>query len=127
MNGSMIFALAVIGAIVYWLIGFVNQLDDEVDVSYGYNERRAVGGEEFENMNSLSVSEQKKRWNSSETKKEMISLFPNFTEMEFLIDDKLGDSSSLKQGLLKELGEVQRAFMSGKISADGAKEKLRSY
>lgn len=127
MNGSMIFALAVIGAIVYWLIGFVNQLDDEVDVSYGYNERRAVGGEEFENMNSLSVSEQKKRWNSSETKKEMISLFPNFTEMEFLIDDKLGDSSSFKQGLLKELGEVQRAFMSGKISADGAKEKLRSY
>ena len=61
MNGSMIFGLAVIGLIVYWLIGFVHDLDEDVDVSYGYNEKRLVSDGEVLEMSSLSESEKKVR------------------------------------------------------------------
>ena len=127
MNGSMIFGLAVIGLIVYWLIGFVHNLDEDVDVSYGYNEKRLVSDGEVLEMSSLSESEKKVRWNASSAKQEMIALFPNFSEMRYLVEDKLEDSGKFKKELLSHIDTVQQEFMAGKISLSEAKEKLGNY
>ncbi len=127
MNGSMIFGLAVIGLIVYWLIGFVHDLDEDVDVSYGYNEKRLVSDGEVLEMSSLSESEKKVRWNASSAKQEMIALFPNFSEMRYLVEDKLEDSGKFKKELLSHIDTVQQEFMAGKISSSEAKEKLGNY
>lgn len=127
MNGSMIFGLAVIGLIVYWLIGFVHNLDEDVDVSYGYNEKRLVSDGEVLEMSSLSESEKKVRWNASSAKQEMIALFPNFSEMRYLVEDKLEDSGKFKKELLSHIDTVQQEFMAGKISSSEAKEKLGNY
>ena len=127
MNGSMIFGLAVIGLIVYWLIGFVHDLDEDVDVRYGYNEKRLVSDGEVLEMSSLSENEKKVRWNASSAKKEMIALFPNFSEMRYLVEDKLEDSEKFKKDLLSHIDSVQQEFMAGKISSGAAKEKLANY
>ena len=127
MNSSMIFGLVIIGAIVYWLIGFVHGLDEEVDVSYGYNEKRLVGGEELLMNGSLSLNEKKKLWANSTLKQEMIGLFPNFSEMNYLVEDKVGETGQFKKELLNHIDKIQKEFMSGKISASLAKEKLGNY
>ena len=127
MNSSMLFGLVVIGAIVYWLIGFVHGLDEEVDVSYGYNEKRLVGSEEFLMDGSLSLNEKKKLWANSTLKQEMIGLFPNFSEMNYLVEDKVGESGQFKKALLNHIDKIQKEFMSGKISSSLAKEKLGNY
>ena len=127
MNSSMIFGLVIIGAIVYWLIGFVHGLDEEVDVSYGYNEKRLVGGEELLMNGSLSLNEKKKLWANSTLKQEMIGLFPNFSEMNYLVEDKVGETGQFKKELLTHIDKIQKEFMSGKISASLAKEKLGNY
>ncbi len=127
MNSSMVFALLVIGSIVYWLIGFVQDLDDDVDVKYGYNEKRLVAGEESLDMTTLSLNEKRQRWKNSNAKKEMLALCPNFIEMRYLVEDRIEDNSAFKKDLLKYIDSVQREFMSGKISADGAKAKLLNY
>ena len=127
MNSSMIFGLVIIGAIVYWLIGFVHGLDEEVDVSYGYNEKRLVGGEELLMNGSLSLNENKKLWANSTLKQEMIGLFPNFSEMNYLVEDKVGETGQFKKELLTHIDKIQKEFMSGKISASLAKEKLGNY
>ncbi len=127
MNGSMLFALVLIGGIIFWLIGFVNDLDDDVNVSYGYSEKRLLSGEDTLEMSSFSINEKKKIWNNSNAKKEMLSLCPNFSEMRYLVEDKIEDTGVFKKGLLKHIESLQREFMSGKISSDVVKSKLSNY
>ena len=127
MNGSMLFALVLIGGIIFWLIGFVNDLDDDVNVSYGYSEKRLLSGEDTLEMSSFSINEKKKIWNNSNAKKEMLSLCPNFSEMRYLVEDKIEDTGVFKKGLLKHIESLQREFMSGKISSDVLKSKLSNY
>ena len=57
----------------------------------------------------------------------MIALFPNFSEMRYLVEDKLEDSGKFKKELLSHIDTVQQEFMAGKISSSEAKEKLGNY
>ncbi|SFV58585.1 hypothetical protein MNB_SV-14-1060 [hydrothermal vent metagenome] len=138
MNKTMIFAGVVIFLIVSWLTGFVNELNDEVDVSYGFNEKAIVtgdnsnyivdvNGKEVLQLDKLSMQEKKNLWNSSLLKKDMLELFPNFLEMQNFIDNHIEDDGLFKKELLEHLKSVEEEYIGGIISEEQAKARLLEF
>ena len=138
MNGTMVFAGVVIFIIVSWLTGFVNELHDDVDVSYGFHEKALLTGDksnytvdengrEVLQLHTLSMQEKKNLWNNSLLKEDMLALFPNFSEMEYFIKNQVEDDGLFKEKFLSHIGAVQEAYIGGIISEDRAKERLSNF
>jgi len=138
MNKTMIFAGIVIFIIVSWLTSFVNELNDDVDVSYGFDEKAVITGDksshivnidgkEVLELNKLSMKEKKDTWNSSILKNDMLALFPDFLEMQNFIDNHIEDDGVFKTELLEHLNDVEEEYIGGSISEERARESLLKF
>ena len=138
MNRTMIVAGVVIFIIVSWLTGFINKLNDDVDVSYGFHEKSVVtgdksnytvdmNGKEVLQLSSLSMQEKKDLWNDSVLKKDMLALFPNFLEMEEFINNQVEDDGIFRKKLLEHIKNVEEEYIGGSISKDKAKAHLSKF
>jgi len=136
MNKTMIFAGVVIFLIVSWLTGFVNELNDEVDVSYGFNEKAIitgdksnsiiyVNGKEVLQLDKLPMKEKKNLWNSSVLKKDMLVLFPDFAKMQYFIKNHIKDDGLFKKELIEHLNDIEEEYIGGSISEEQAKALLK--
>ena len=138
MNQTVAFFSVVIFLIVFWLIGFVDSLQDEVDVNYGFNEKRIVegssknytvnsSGNEVLLLNKLSLNDKKKLWNQSVLKRDMLNLFPDFSEMKYYINEHIEDDGDFKSELLEHLKSVEVKYISGGLTGKKAKSMLSDF
>lgn len=138
MNGTMVVAGVVIFIIVSWLTGFVNELNEDVDVSYGFHEKALVTGDkshytvdtngrEVLQLHTLSMQEKKNLWNHSLLKEDMLALFPNFSEIEYFVNNQVEDDGLFKEKLLTHIGAVQEAYIGGRLSDEQAKSMLSHF
>jgi hypothetical protein len=129
MNKTVIFVGIIIFFIISWLIGFINTLHDEVDVTHGMNEKTSFingHGDETLSLNNLSMKEKKRLWNNSNLKIEMLQLFPHFIEMKTFVEDNI-DDDSFKKALLSNIEDVEGKYIGASISADMAKASLSDF
>jgi len=137
MNKSVLFFGIVVALIVAWLIGFIKSLDEEVDISYGVNEKKIVmgqganasydasGNELLTLSPNLSLKAKESEWNSSALKQEMLQEFPKFGYMREFIKLHISDEdSAFKEKLLQHIDDVEMDYVSAKINADQAKLAL---
>jgi len=62
-------------------------------------------------------------WKRSPMHEEYVALFPNFSEMELYVDDRVHDDE-LKGRILKRLKKISSDFFSGSVGEIQAKEDL---
>lgn len=122
MNKTLVIVGVIVVSIVYWLTGFINGLNDEVDVSYGFHEKELITGEKVINS-TLSIEENRKIWNSSPLKKEMLALFPKFQEMKEFVNNNIEDDT-FKNKLITNIDNVQEQYIGGKLTPNSAKAYL---
>ena len=133
----MIFGFIVF-LIISWLIGFVDELHDDVDVNYGFNEKKLVEGDmrnykldsvgnNVLELSSLSLVEKKKLWKDSPLQDEMIALFPNFSDIKYFIENRIEDDGSFKEELLKHVESVQEEYIGGGMTGNRAKAILSNF
>jgi len=138
MKQTVAFFGVVIFLIVFWLIGFIDNLQDDVDVNYGFNEKIAVegssknytvnsSGNEVLLLHKLSLSEKKSLWNSSTLKENMIELFPDFQEIKYFIDNHIEDDGDFKSELLEHVKSVEVKYISGGLTGKKAKSMLSDF
>ena len=135
MNKTVIFFGIIIFIIISWLVGFVNELHDDVDVNYGFNEKTMIEGDmknykldsngnEILELSTLSLEDKKRLWNNSPLKEEMINLFPDFSEMKYFIENRIDDDGVFKRKLLTHTQSVQEKYIGGGMSGESAKNML---
>jgi len=135
MNKTVIFFGTVIFFIISWLVGTVNNLHDDVDVSYGFNEKSIVAGDmknyKLDNsgnkileLSTFSLDEKKRLWSQSSLKEEMIELFPDFSEIKYFIENRIEDDGSFKNELLVHVEHVQENYIGGGVTGTKAKIML---
>jgi len=131
----------VIFLIVAWLVGFIDKLQGDVDVSHGFNEERAVMGEgeysknyrvnssgnEVLILNKHSLVKQKELWNKSGLKEDMLELFPDFSEIKYFINEHIEDDGSFKNELLGHVKKVEVKYISGTLTGRKAKVMLSNF
>jgi len=141
MEFNMIRRLIIFGLlaflIVAGLIHFLSIVDNEVDVSYGINEKKMVMSQDYntayDNLGNelltlspkLSIKEKEAQWNSSALKQEMLKEFPKFSYMKAFVKLHISDEDSLfKEKLLQHIDDVEMEYVSAHINADQAKAAL---
>ena len=135
MNKSILFFGVVVFFIITWLVGFVNSLEDEVDVGIGFNEKDKVEGEskytivnssgdEVLLLDKLSLQKQKRLWNNSMLKNDFMELFPNFIDMKYFVEDHIEDEGAFKKELLENIRKVEVEYVSGRVTEERAKSML---
>jgi len=137
MNKTVMFFGLVVFLIVAWLIGFVENLDENVNVSHGVNEKKMVmsqgyntsydnfGNELLTLDSDLSIKEKERKWNGSLLKQEMLKEFPKFGYMREFVKLHISDVDlEFKSKLLEHITEVEMDYVSAKINADQAKVAL---
>ena len=137
MNRTVILGGIMISLIVFWLIGFVNSLHDDVGVSHKLSEKVSVTkksygtinsyGDEILSLKNLSVKEKKRLWNNSNLKTEMIALFPRFIEMKTFVEEHIEDDGRFKQQILSNIEDVEFEYVGGGLSGEEAKAKLLDF
>ena len=138
MSKTVIFGSIIIFLIVFWLIGFINSLNEEVDVSYGFKEKSVIAegenhtiinsnGDEVLLLSGLTKKDKKQTWNHSNLKLEMLQLFPNFAKMKLLIEKHCEDDGIFKSKILSKLEEVEFEYVGGRLTGEGAKERLINF
>jgi len=138
MNKTIIVAGIIIFGIVSWLTGFVNTLHEDVDVNYGFQEKVLVdgnsrntvinsNGDEVLVLTQLSLQEQKKIWNSSILKDDMLELFPRFSDMRYFVENHIEDEGDFKEVLLSHIDMVASKYIGGSLSGQGAKVALSQF
>lgn len=136
MKQTIIFFGIIISLIVFWLIGFVNSLNDEMEVNHKLSDDTSVlmqnntgstiyGGETL-SFNNLSLKKKKLLWNSSSVKVEMLELFPDFMEMKTFIEENIEDDI-FKNDLLKKIDDVEFKYIGGSMNTQSAKSALSKF
>jgi hypothetical protein len=130
MNRTVIFGGIMLSLIVFWLIGFVNTLHDDVDVSYGFREKALATDKSYEDevlLSSLPLKEKKRLWKNSSIKEEMLQLFPHFIEMRTFVEENIEKDNAFKEALLFNIEQVEFEYVGGSLSGEKAKEALSSF
>jgi len=128
----------VIFAVVSWLIGFVNELHEDVNVLHPLEKftstskdnksyRLDINGNEILELGGFSLEEKKKLWNASPLKVEMINLFPDFSEMKYFIQNRIEDDGSFSREFLSYIEDIQGEYIGGALSSDNVKLKLSHF
>jgi len=140
MNGTIVFTGIVIFVIISWLTGFVNTLNEDVDVNYGFQEKALVTGDKSNTvvnskgdevllLSKLSLQEKKKLWESSIFKNDMLALFPQFSEMRYFIKNHIedDDNDGFKQEILEHINDVELEYIGGSLTGQSAKASLSKF
>ena len=136
MKQTIIFFGIVISLIVFWLIGFVNSLNDEMEINHKLSDDTSVlmqnntgstiyGGQTLA-FNNLSLKKKKLLWSSSSVKEEMLELFPDFMEMKTFIEENIEDDI-FKNDLLKKIDDVEFKYIGGSMNTQSAKSALSKF
>lgn len=130
----LIFIVIGVGAL-YLLMHFLGEMEEEDD---RYKSTQKVEQKRSQYIRTDSVGQmilvfdsnvdirtQMSIWNSSKVKKEFLSIFPDYGDMQIFIKERIkGDA--LQRKLLKRLNEVEGKFFSGTLSTEEAKQMLDS-
>ncbi|CAA6800566.1 MAG: Unknown protein [uncultured Sulfurovum sp.] len=138
MNRTVILGLVMISLIMFWLVGFVNTLHDDVDVSHGFQEKTlATGAKSHGTVNiygtedlvfsELSEQEKKRLWNSSDLKVEMLKLFPHFVRMKSFVDQNVEEEGAFKELLISHIEEIELEYIGGSLSGEKAQQALSAF
>ena len=138
MNGTVIVGGVIIFFIISGLITSINKLHDEVDASpkYGSSERIAdynklqsvnIYGEIILKFTEVKESQKRKIWNESFLNQEMLELFPNFTDMKQIVENRLVDDGLFKKELLEKLDTIEDRYIGGLETSQSAKAALSSF
>jgi len=135
MNGTVIFGGIILFFIISGLITFVNDLHDEVDVSYGST--RSENNTKYKSINMYGeitlvltdVDKLKKRevWKNSFLNREMLELFPNFTDMKTLVENRLVDDGLFKEELLQKIVDTEDRYIGGLETGQSARTSLSKF
>lgn len=131
----LIFVIIGVGAIYYVSnsIGDI-QKEDEVYRNEAYNEQHKYDsykgkdsiGRNILNLYSASPAEQIDAWNDSQLKKEYISMFPDFDEMRKFSQERV-NGDYLNKKLLNQIKNIEKRFISGKITSERAIVDLKDF
>ena len=130
MNRTVILAGIMISLIVFWLIGFVNTLHDDVDVIHRLDEKsveKSYTTVDIYANDTLTLEEKKALWSSSDLKVEILQLFPHFMEMKSLVEEDIEGDSTFKDELLAKIENVEFEYIGGGLSGKKAKEALANF
>jgi len=137
MNGTVIFGAIALFFILSGLMNFINGLHDEVDTrsSYSTNKKSIsedyygtdVVGEKTLLLSGLSESKKIDVWNTSTLKVEMMGLFPDFSRMSELVEERVVDDGNFKKKLLKKIETTEEKYIGGVMTGQSAKATLSSF
>ena len=132
MKGLMIFVVAA-GIAFYLLTNVIGQFKEEDNRLMNDNEllaqedqkgyRTDVVGDMVLVKSDAPIEKRIGVWKRSPMHEEYIALFPNFSEMELYVDDRVHDDE-LKGRILKKLKKIGSDFFSGSVGEIQAKEDL---
>ena len=138
MNKTVIFSSTIILLIVYWLIGFINGLNEEIDVKHGVKEKNIIiikenymrvnsNGDEVLVLTSLKKQEKKHIWNNSYLKLKMLKLFPHFEDMKLFIKKHIEDDGTIKDEIISNLENIEFEYVGGKLTGEDAKKAIINF
>jgi len=138
MYKRIIFVGVVAFAIVSFVTIIVNELTSEVDVSYGFHEKEFitgdnsnaivdVNGKEILQLQAFSMEKKKKIWNNSTLKDDILALFPNFSEINYCINNQIEDDGLFKEKLLNHIDSIREKYIGGSLSVGEAKANLLKF
>ena len=138
MNKTVIFSSTIILLIVYWLIGFINGLNEEIDVKHGVKEKNIIiikenymrvnsNGDEVLVLTSLKKQEKKRIWNNSYLKLKMLKLFPHFEDMKLFIKKHIEDDGTIKDEIISNLENIEFEYVGGKLTGEDAKKAIINF
>jgi len=138
MNKTMIVVAILITLFYLWFTDTINKLMDDTDVSYGFKEKALVTGEKYttsfdDNGNELivlkgvSLQEKKELWSTSDLKKEMLELFPNFVDMKNFVEDHVESDGTFKSLLLKHIENIEFQYIGASLTGEEARAKLANF
>ncbi len=132
MKGLMIFVVAA-GIGFYILTNVIGKFKEEDNRLMNENEllaqedqkgyRTDVVGDMVLVKSDAPIAKRIAVWKRSPMHEEYIALFPNFSEMELYVDDRVHDDE-LKGKILKKLKKIGSDFFSGSVGEIQAKEDL---
>jgi len=138
MNKTVVLGGIIVFFIVSSLINFIGKLQEEVDKPSTYSKQTAqvdneqyyetnVVGEQIVLLSGLSISKKKEVWNASLLKAEMIEVFPKFSLMHDIVEERMIDDSDFKEDLLHTIESTEEAYIGGSITGERAKALISSY
>ena len=140
MNGTVIFGGVALFFIISGLVTFVNDLHDDVDVSYGssqsknsrYKEDQTYQGVNMYGeitlvLTDLGKSQKRDVWKESFLNQEMLELFPNFTDMKKLVENRLVDDGLFKEELLQKIVDIEDRYIGGLETGQSARTALSKF
>ena len=138
MNGTVIVGGVIMFFIISGLISSINKLHDDVDVSPKYSNSKQIS--DYKKLESVNIygeiiliftevkeSQKSKIWNESFLNQEMLELFPNFTDMKQIVENRLVDDGLFKKELLKKLNTIEDRYIGGLETSQSAKAALSSF
>jgi hypothetical protein len=135
MDKSFLIYLAFGAGFFYFITTFIGDLEKEDDKQYQYNKKQTKKyakyktvdsvGQEVLDVTGSTLAVQIDVWHHSDLKNELISIFPNFSEMKFFISDRIV-GEELENKLLQVVADVEDGVISGTMSIKQAKMKLDS-
>lgn len=137
MNGTVIFGAIALFFILSALMGFVNDLHDDVESKSNYGHSQEVKSENYYDVNvvgeqtlvlsELSDLEKKRIWDASTLKIEMMDSFPDFSLMSELVKERIIDNSDFKKNLLKKIETTEEEYIGGVTTGQSVKATLSSF
>jgi len=138
MNGTVIVGGVIMFFIISGLISFINKLHDDVDVSPKYSSSEQISkynklqsvniyGEIILKFTEVKESQKRKIWNESFLNQEMLELFPNFTDMKQIVENRLVDDGLFKKELLEKLDTIEDRYIGGLETSQSAKTALSRF
>jgi len=135
MDKSFMVYIAIGIGFMYLITTYVGdiQAEDEKYRNDAYNEEmkykqyNAVDsiGQHILDLTGVDAQTQFKAWHKSELKDEFLEIFPNFSEMQSFVKDRIR-GKILQDKLQNALREIEDKFFSGKMTAEEAKRELGS-
>ena len=130
----MIFGGVILFFIISGLITFIDDLHDDVDVSYGYSESSIykehtvnMYGETTLVLTDVNEARKKEIWKESFLHQEMLKLFPNFTDMKKLVENRLVDDGAFKKALLEKIADTEDRYIGGSETGQSARTALSKF
>ena len=135
MDKSFLVFMAIGLGALYLVINFIGDIQEEDDKyqNEGYQQEHKYDayqmvdsiGQEVLDVTGADVTTQVNAWNQSMLKQDFLALFPDFSEMQVFITERIrGDKLKSKLSTLVE--DIEGDFFGGGISPEQAKRKLGS-
>ena len=134
MDRSFMIFIAIGVGFLYFITNFVGDIQEDDNLQNNeYKEKHKYDayqnvdsiGREILDMTGASTRVQVAAWNSSPLKDEFLTLFPDFSEMNIFVQERVR-GKVLKEKLTQSINDVEAQFFSGTLNAEGAKRTLGS-